>query len=216
MIKINIIVEGETERLFVNKILSPYFKNKNIFFNKPSVIKTKINLRGKNYTGGTVRFDSLCKQINFLSQDTSSYTTTFFDYYGYKKKDKNIKKNVNELQKELKYEIKSERFIPYIQMHEFEALLFSSEKVLADKIDKSNHKKLIEIIRKYPNPEDINDSKETAPSKRLNELFNNSYKKTINGILIAQAIELEEMRKKCPRFNSWIEKLENLEPLSND
>ena len=52
-------------------------------------------------------------------------------------------------------------------------------------------------------------SPETAPSKRI-EKFNKRYKKTVTGIAIAKEIGLPTIRKKCPVFDEWLTKLENL------
>ena len=101
------------------------------------------------------------------------------------------------------------RFIPYIQLHEFECLLFSDISVIKDHFDDSefkNYNYLLETSKQYPNPEDINNGSDTAPSKRLGNILEN-YDKVVYGSLLAQEIGLDTIRKKCPRFNVWIENL---------
>ena len=101
-----------------------------------------------------------------------------------------------------------QRFIPYVSMHEFESLLFSNPTILADKL---NIKKsiILDVLKECSEPEQINDSPMTAPSKRLHTL-SHSFKKTSTGIAIAKEIGLDTMRKKCPLFNQWISSIEQL------
>ena len=75
----------------------------------------------------------------------------------------------------------------------------------------SIHKlKVDEVIEECGSPEKINNSPQTAPSKRLERWAHGRYGKTTSGIVIARAIGIDKMRKKCPLFNSWLLKLESL------
>jgi hypothetical protein len=100
------------------------------------------------------------------------------------------------------------RFVPYIEMHEFEALLFSDADILADKtlIDVTLIRKILE---KYDNPEEINDDPANAPGKRL-ESLKEGYRKVAMGKTISEAIGIGGIRIQCPHFNDWLTKLENL------
>jgi hypothetical protein len=98
--------------------------------------------------------------------------------------------------------------LPYIQLHEFEALVFSSISAIralyTDREAKFNE--LEQIITRYPNPEDINDDPKTAPSKRLiNNQLIKGYNKVIDGILIIEEVGIDTILKKCPRFKKWVE-----------
>lgn len=97
--------------------------------------------------------------------------------------------------------------LPYIQRHEFETLLFSNMdgfEALVD--DEKALSQLKNIEREYPNPEDINGGTETAPSKRLGQIFN--YEKAADSLLALSVIPIETIRAKCPRFNRWVSQLE--------
>ncbi len=59
----------------------------------------------------------------------------------------------------------------------------------------------------FDSPEEINDSQQTAPSKRIVGL-NPGYAKVSDGVRISQKIGLTVMRAQCPHFNEWIGKLE--------
>jgi hypothetical protein len=97
------------------------------------------------------------------------------------------------------------RIIPYIQLHEFEALLFSSaagfEMLFPDIAPQVE-----QIIRQYPNPELIDDHPQTAPSKRILNLCK-KYDKVVDGVAIAEAIGLKTIMQQCPRFNAWLHQL---------
>ncbi len=213
-----IICEGETEQEFCKILLYPHFSNKGI------ILKRK--LIGKS-NGGIVHWNSLKNEIEtYLKQNKDAYVTTLIDYYGIQSKhnfpnwkdkiklvDKNKKMDFIEFS--MKNDISEDlnhRFIPYVQLHEFEGLLFNNILSFKNQINANEFKNLGElekIIEDYPNPELINDNPNTAPSKRLLKLIN-GYKKTVLGPLIAEEIGLDNIRAKAPRFNNWISTLENI------
>lgn len=228
-ISVYVICEGQTEQLFVGNVLAPVFADRCIFLNPCRL-----------GAGGDVKFDKFCSNVrNFLKQENTTYVTPFIDFYGVngawpdleKAKRQNFAEakfetfcsaTVAALKETLKAEFSPQcietRFIPYVSMHEFEALLFSDYQILADYFGgKSND--VARILKKnYASPEEINDSVNTAPSKRIDkisqELRNRNFQKTRDGLTLAQLITLETMRTSCPLFNRWLEKLESLTPLS--
>ena len=103
------------------------------------------------------------------------------------------------------------RFIPYVCMHEFEALLFSNTTKLAAHLGVAP-KQTEQIVRSCGEPERINDSGKTAPSGRIRSLHAR-YGKIATGITIARDIGIAAMRAQCPLFHAWLTKLENLKPL---
>lgn len=90
-------------------------------------------------------------------------------------------------------------------MHEFEALLFSSTEGFSAYM-KNAIPQITEIIKKYPNPEDINSSPQGAPSKRLLAI-DKRYDKVLQGNLIAMEVGITKMLEKCPLFKQWIDKI---------
>jgi hypothetical protein len=102
------------------------------------------------------------------------------------------------------------RFVPLVMMHEFEALLFSDPDRFAQEIGRNNLSAKFRAIREeFEGPEDINDSAETAPSKRIERLFP-GYEKPLFGVLAAMGIGLSTIRRECPHFSSWLDRLEAL------
>lgn len=103
------------------------------------------------------------------------------------------------------------RFIPFVQMYEFEALLFSNPTAFAESIGKPELKQaLLGISAEFATPEHINDSPQTAPSKRIEQLIRGYEKKPTMGNLAAIGIGLASMRQQCKIFSQWLDCLENL------
>ena len=102
------------------------------------------------------------------------------------------------------------RFIPNVLMHEFEGLLFTDPAAIVDVTHAhSSLADLTSVAAAFSSPEDINTGRETAPSKWLKNLGAN-YGKIAHGSRIARRIGLPSIRAKCPHFNDWIFRLENL------
>ena len=111
------------------------------------------------------------------------------------------------LEQALQRDIDAPNFIPNLMLHEFEALLFSAPEKIAEWLDDQALLAPMAAIRAaFATPEHINNSPQTAPSKRILALVPH-YKKTVDGPLIAEDIGLDAIRAQCPHFNNWIERL---------
>ena len=224
MLRLNIVCEGQTESAIVKTILSPHLATFNVGVSAPI-----IGTSGKK--GGNVTLKRLRENVrDCLIQDRSSFCTTFVDFYGIddnfpgKKEASSVsslsdKQDVvcdafaDKLAQSLD-EGPMRRFIPYVQMHEFEALLFSNPVALAMSIGKPELQNDLTAIREqFQTPEHINDNQNTAPSERILQLTSR-YRKPLVGVLAALQIGLSRMRQECPLFDAWLKKLENLPPLS--
>jgi hypothetical protein len=217
MKRIIIIGEGQTEQEFCKDVLIPYFSSKNIFVQNPTI---------KHSVGGIVPWPILKRQIEtHLKQDREAIVTTFIDFYGIRdrhefprweeaKQIRDINSRMTFLETAMAAEIDEDlrnRFVPYIQLHEFEGLLFNKIDVFRNNFteQEADLAGLESIINQYPNPELINDGQNTAPSKRL-EILINGYNKVVYGAILATEIGLDNLRGKSPRFNTWIEILERI------
>ena len=98
---------------------------------------------------------------------------------------------------------------PYIQVHEFEGLLFSNVDAFVSVLPDAPVVELRSIRSAFGTPEDINDNIMTAPSKRIKTLIPH-YQKTLDGTELALEIGLEAIRDECPRFDAWMRRLEFL------
>lgn len=218
MKRLIIICEGQTEQEFCNDILQPHFNQFGIVIQNPTI---------KKMGGGIVNWSALKHQIEtHLKQDQTAYVTSLIDFYGIhanhdypnwthanQQKDKNIGMNLMEkgMFSDISVLLQS-RFIPYIQLHEFEGLLFCNIDVFNNGFEENeflDYNYLVETIDNNPNPELINDGSFTAPSKRLKRIIKD-YSKITHGSLIAQDIGINKIRTKCPRFNKWISILEKI------
>ena len=198
MVRIGVSVEGPTEERFIKAVLAPYLFTKNI-----NIIPISL--------GGCVNIDRIKNELKRIAF-SFDYVTTLYDFYGFHNKDAGATKDTLEskILDAVHENIKS-RLIPYIQMHEFEGLLFSCPQSLSSiLVGNSLEQWANNILSDFGhNPEKINDSPETAPSKRLSK--NTNYRKTTHGPNIAKAIGIEKIRKECVGFNAWLEKLEHLQ-----
>ncbi|MBR8536636.1 DUF4276 family protein [Carboxylicivirga sediminis] len=218
MTRITIIGEGQTEQAFCNDVLSPLLIEKNIYPHNAIITKSG---------GGIVSWAALKKEIsNYLKHDPNLIVTTLIDYYGLKKEhgfpkwdeahtkvDRAERMSILEqgMLEDIDENLRN-RFIPYIQLHEFEGLLFSKIEAFDECFEENefnDYNYLVETTN-TDNPENINDGATTAPSKRLKRIIK-GYKKPLYGSMIAEEIGLRTIRDKCPRFNKWIEKILALE-----
>ena len=92
-------------------------------------------------------------------------------------------------------------------MHEFEALLFSDCAAFSRGIGRTDLENDFQQIRNnFPSPEDINDSYETCPSRRIKNLVP-GYEKPLFGILAILEIGLDPIRAQCSHFDDWMKSL---------
>lgn len=221
MIRVHVICEGQTEEEFVRDLLCPALWEKNQVELRPSCIGRV------GHKGGNVTLPRLLTDLrNRLLQDSDCFCTTFLDYYGLPpefpgKTSGMVGSDIADRQaqvisalsawsqKELG-EGAAARFIPYVQMYEFEALLFSDTETFANSIGRPQLRSEFTRIREsVDSPECINDSQQTAPSKRILSLFP-GYDKPKDPLLVAQAIGLGTIRRECALFDKWVTKLENV------
>ncbi|HSX85669.1 MAG TPA: DUF4276 family protein [Cellvibrio sp.] len=214
------IVEGKTEQIFIESILAPYLIEKKV------IIKaTQVSKPGQK--GGDVKFSRAVKDIgNHLKQRSETYVSTFVDYYGIKEWPGLDKVPLQATPTEIAEAVNAEtrktvaqsypqlrtdtRFIPYLAVHEFEALLFSCSETLATRLGiKAAH--VEKVLSDCGEPEAINNNPTTAPSKRLDAWSEGGkFAKTSSGISIATDIGIPTIREKCPVFNAWLLCLESL------
>ena len=221
MKRLAIICEGRSEVEFVKNILSISIQN---IILCPVTIVTGHNDRGEKAKGGALNYDRSRKNIiNFLK--IYDYVTTFFDYYGlcsnfpgYEQATHNDKyRNIKILESELLEDINKEnedaasKFIPYIQLHEFESLIFSDINKLFEFEDISHTMSSLQsaLLEFDNNPELINGGIDTAPSKRIKSIFS-GYQKTLHGYKSLERIGIDKICNKCKHFGEWITGLKNL------
>ncbi len=220
MKRLLLVVEGATEQQFAIQVLGPHLLSSNVAVTKPQLVPT-----GKSGRGGVVNYEHVKRAITSWARQERGPDVAFstmFDLYklprnfpGYvAAKAKTTPYSVVEsLEESLAEDIGDDRFVPYIQLHEFEAMLFSDPRMLSGSFSR-REKEVAELVRiadKCGNPEEIDDGESTSPSKRIIELIP-EYRgaKRVVGSDVARQIGIDKIRNACKHFSDWLTKLEQL------
>ena len=220
MMRMLVHVEGQTEENFINIVLAPHLCQ--VGYTNVSA-RLLGNARQRSRRGGIKSWDSVRRNIlNHLREDEDALATIMVDYYGLPRtwpgreqadRHATLRERAAAVEQAILEEVSEEigrpsRFVPYVVMHEFEGLLFSDPDKFAQSLGRSDLASSFETIREtFPTPEDINDSPNTAPSKRVLKLYPR-YQKPLMGVAAMQEIGLDVVRAACPLFNRWVEALE--------
>jgi hypothetical protein len=220
--KLFIYVEGQEEELFVNRVLRGYLQPFGIIVQKPILAATSFRISEQNEAdvsvGGVTNYASIRGDIlNQFACDEigdADALTTLIDLYALPPSFPGNMTGLSGGQKAGKIEqawkadIGRANFYPYIQVHEFEALILTRPSALEGYYPE--HAAGIEHLRQecapFHTPEDINETKETSPSHRILKRVP-TYQK-IDGFRHLQDIGLTELKAHCPRFRAWIEQCE--------
>jgi len=210
--RLAISVEGQTEYEFSREVLRSHLAAFDVHI-EPAIVVTKRNLAGPNATGGSVSIDRFRNEVRRLLP-SFDYVTTLYDFYAFKGRLPGETPEALCLRMSESLE-KPPRLIPYVQVHEFEALLFSAPPVLAGYLGSQPLGQAVAAaVNACGGAEQVNDDPQTAPSKRLASLFRDHlsqrYDKPFHGPLLAIEIGLPAIRTTCPRFDGWLTQLEKL------
>ena len=209
-----IVVEGQTEKVFVDSCLQPYL------FAKYGLYDVSARELGvPAHKGGKVTFSRIKFDVELLlKQRGDAIITTLVDYYGmgtdfpdYLKCQKLpfVDDRIKRLEEAMQIAIGSHRFVPYLQKYEFEALLFSAGNSLTKYLTERTCAAIAAVRQEFSGPEEINTG--NPPSYRLNNLLKEyekvGYKKTSTGPILALELGMDTILNECPRFASWVDKL---------
>ncbi len=216
--RVLILVEGQTEERFVKDVLAPAFVEQQLYF-FPTLLVTKHVKDGPRFKGGVTSFARFTNDLRrLLPAPKETLVTTLLDYYGLPTdfpgmatrppSGKPAARAVHVENSIFDHFGSPSNFVPFLLVHEFEALLFSSAVELPRVVNQPKQQEAFAKIRGgFTTPEDINDHPDTAPSKRILGLFP-SFKKTLHGPTTALRIGLNTIRSECPHFNQWISRIE--------
>lgn len=223
MARVLALVEGPTERAFGQQVLATHLGALGIDF-RPRVV-------GKPGQKGGVREWTRTKKelVALIRQERRITVTTMFDLYalpacwpGRQEAERRglVKRAAAEfIESRIAADVASElattgpepRFIPYLSLHEYEALLFSDPDELAKVAEApSAGRHFRNILEECGGCEEIDEGHQTAPSKRILQLAP-TYRKVVDGLLVASRIGLTTIRACCPHFDAWLSKLEAAE-----
>lgn len=225
MARLYLFAEGRTEQTFADTILKPHLANHGVYMHNPVLIAHS-RKKGKVRRGGGSNFPAMQNDIvRFLKQESANdvFFTSMIDLYALpkgfpgtqeaEKYRQDPYKRVEALEASWADTTGDGRFIPFLQLHEYEAYLFADVSQLSFFYDNTDSaiKALQKIVDGVASPELIDDGPQTAPSKRIIEQFP-EYEdaKTTVGPQAAERIGLTRIRSKCPHFAMWLEQLERL------
>ena len=214
-------VEGQTEETFVNTVLAPYLYGAGYSYVAARMIGSA---RNRNKRGGARSWQSVLQGIlHHLKSDPETISTMMVDYYGmpqwpgrecaarqpFAAKADTVQQAIDRnVCDQMGAAFNPARFIAYVSMHEFEALLFSDCDSFARSIEIPDvASKLQCVLDSFGGPEEIDDSPNTAPSKRILDLVP-TYDKVTMGTVAIQEIGLANIRSRCHNFDRWLARLE--------
>lgn len=224
---INIVVEGRTEENFINSVLVPHFAKQQKYIYARCILTGWDARQNKPAKGGLKKYQQfkgdLSKWVRSSKYNNKVYFSSFIDLYAFPKdeqspfteelrKIKDPYKKTELLEKAIAADIGMGNFIPYIQMHEFESFVFADLEHLKN-LFFENGQEISQLQKETAgmNPEEINETSEGAPSKRIISILPRyEWEKASAGPLVAESIGITILREKCPHFNEWLIKLENL------
>lgn len=220
-VRLHFIVEGQSEEAFVNQTLKPHLAKKSVWADA-SCLTTSIK-RNKIHKGGVNNYPQVKREIIRRikgDQKPDAQFTTMIDLYGLPKNFpgyreamgfKDPYQRVESLEYALAKDIGDPRFIPYIQLHEFEALILAAPQKLGTQFIEHDAaiRRLVTMANSFNSSELINDKPQTAPSKRIIKEIP-EYNKVVAGTIVAHNIGLHTIRAKCQHFDQWLNKLEQL------
>ena len=201
-----IYCEGTTEEIFVEDVLAPYLCQMGIFASSTGA-------------GGLSRYAQIKRDLTKLCNNSNATVTTMLDFYGLPRDTPGIevaKGSIYEVAEQIETAIEAEMgyrenlFLNLI-VHEFEGLLFSQtsefEGTGASPGAKAREiNQLQKIKNKFLTPEHINNSYDTAPSRRIEKIVA-GYQKTSDGIKVAKRIGIDGISSECKHFAAWISKI---------
>ena len=225
MARLYLFAEGRSEQTFADILLKPHLAEHGVYMHN-SVLIAHAHKRQKIHRGGGRKFRAMQKDIGrFLRQDSARdvFFTSMIDLYALHEGFPGVEaaekirgdpyRRVAVLEEAWANETDDQRFIPHIQLHEYEAYLFTDISVLSSYYEDQEGAigRLIRSVSAFGSPEMIDDEPHTAPSKRLIDFFPRyADDKSTVGVQAAVRIGLPNIRSRCPHFARWVERLEGL------
>ncbi|MBX9677359.1 MAG: DUF4276 family protein [Gemmataceae bacterium] len=222
MSELYVFCEGRTEQNFCKQVLVPALRNLR------AVHPIRIAFgrsKGIVHRGGLRSYLPVKKDIaNMLAARPHAdvFFTTMFDLYKlpknfpgnqHRKKAADPRENIEHLERALELDVNDARFVPYLQLHEYETLLFSDLEAFQVAFDDCENAitNLNQEKAEFESIEEINDTPHGAPSKRIIRAIP-SYRKSkaTAGADVAEFIGLDVMRASSPHFDQWVKTLQSL------
>ena len=213
------LVEGQSEEIFVNRTLKPYLDERGVHVQPPIVLWTKRIPAGGGFRGGVSNWSQICKSLLPLLRDTDAWVTTLLDFYGLPDDVPGCLKArgpgdprtlIAALQDEISAALSHPRFIPFLALHEFEAWVSCNPDAVAAHFDRAPlADKVRQTVARAGGAELINHGEGTHPKARLKTMVS-AYKETSDGPTMLGKIGIPAIQAACPHFAGWLARLEAL------
>ena len=217
MIDLYAVVEGSSEERFLKTVVAPHLAGSSVWLQPMRV------LRGRGQRGGGPSWQPWRRHLKSLLKNHSrpqARFTTMLDLYAIPKDipgwselgSASSSERADAILRAIEGELPDRRFVPYIQVHEFETFLFADLATLRERAPDILDSKAFGTLRQavqHLAPEEINDGRETSPSRRLLACAR-GFNKLVHGVPAVQAVGIQRLREACPRFDAWIQQLEGL------
>ncbi len=225
MKRLYLTVEGQTEQAFAVAVLGPHLSAFNVFVTKPRLTGLHGRQGGRIPQGGMLHtFAHALADMKRWLRRIVARGTVLHDggpvcsaaRCPWSRSGHGICADpcaqAEMLEAALADAIKDQRFIPYIQVHEFEALLLAGPEKFTERFEQRENQiaMLLAECNRFASPELINHGHHTHPKGRIKKYLED-YGEKVDGPLLAQAIGLPQIRQKCPHFDRWLTTLENLD-----
>jgi hypothetical protein len=219
-----VFCEGWTESTFVDNVMAPHFARSAAASVSSLVLPSRRNVTNRAGKGG---WNSYAKAKMFIQQTMQkhhrigTWFTTMLDYYGLPtdfpkpcQQSASPRDQVRALELVFRNDViedKFYRFTPYLQLHEFEALLLADIDQLRQAFPDQDQA-IDDLKRELAGlqPEQVDGGATTHPSRRIiNHLPQYDGRKASAGPQTAAHIGLDRLRQACPHFGDWITELES-------
>ena len=214
-----LLVEGESEFRFVRDRLNDYFAGRYVL--QPILTETRRGVR----SGGLARdYAVFRRQMSRLMAQHGGREDAWFgcmlDLYGlpagfpgHGQAPGNGWEMATSIETALATDLAHERFLPYLNVHELEALLLTELRALGCFFTgkQSEVERLAAEVARFSSPEEINLTRETSPSHRIARHLPGYAAAKVQASSVAFShISISLIRKHCPHFSDWLTRIEQL------
>ncbi|MCA9242645.1 MAG: DUF4276 family protein [Phycisphaerales bacterium] len=225
MKRLNLTVEGQTEQAFATSVLGPHLERFGVFVGKPRLTGLHARRKGRIPTGGLLNTfrHSLGDIRRWMREDRSDDVrfSVMVDLYSLPRDFPGYDEAMSlsdphdqaaRLGESLSKELQDPRFIPYVQVHEFEALVLADVSCLAGWFEDADKRiqDLASECSAFATPEHINHGRDSHPKARIKRYFSD-YDENVDGPALVGQVGVSAIRQRCPHFSEWLTKLEQLD-----
>lgn len=223
MPRLHVLAEGQTEETYTKSVLVPHLAHHRVWVDVRCVQTGRKGTR--RFRGGITSYDKVRNDLRrWIAEDDNadSWFTTMLDLYRLPEDFPDFDEarrftdplaRVRQLEEAFGTDIAYRRFVPHLQLHEFEALIFARPEALRHAFPDADRAigGLVAMAAEAQSPEHIDDGEDTAPSERIiAAIAEYEGRKASAGPSTVGHIGLDRLREACPHFGEWLSRLEGL------